>query len=410
MEPRYRFKEFIGILSNTVEVSEICTTTKKTVFPEKTPDLTFAEYSMPAYDEGKTPSIVKGSEIHSSRIKIDKPVLLVNKLNVRKKRIWNVEDPLKNAVCSGEFVPLVSNKITLAFLQYLFETEKVTSYFVGCSTGTSNSQKRILPEIIYNLTIDLPSKEEQQKIADFLSSYDEKISIQRERVEALERRKKGLLQKVFSQEIRFKADDGSKFPEWENLNTLDLLKDEKGSIKIGPFGSALKKECFVTKGKKVFAQENVFRNDFKCGKQYVTEEKYNELIGCKLETGDIVISTMGTVGACAIFPKDAEEGIMNSHLLRIRVDKNRVIAEFIAQSIRNAGYIKKQIEILAVGSIMTGLSSSIVQKLIFKLPSLQEQQKIADFFTAIDDQINIEKERLTTMVTIKKGLLQGLFC
>lgn len=298
--------------------------------------------------------------------------------------------------------------------------EDMSSYFILyaltmktkdlLSLGGNGGMKIVKKSIFEKMLIPVPSLPEQHKIADFLSSYDEKISIQRERVEALERRKKGLLQKVFSQEIRFKADDGSKFPEWENLNTLDLLKDEKGSIKIGPFGSALKKECFVTKGKKVFAQENVFRNDFKCGKQYVTEEKYNELIGCKLETGDIVISTMGTVGACAIFPKDAEEGIMNSHLLRIRVDKNRVIAEFIAQSIRNAGYIKKQIEILAVGSIMTGLSSSIVQKLIFKLPSLQEQQKIADFFTAIDDQINIEKERLTTMVTIKKGLLQGLFC
>lgn len=290
------------------------------------------------------------------------------------------------------------------FQFYLFETIDWQKY------NTATGVPSLTGTTIGNIIVEIPTIFEQNKIADFLSLYDEKISIQRERVEALERRKKGLLQKVFSQEIRFKADDGSKFPEWENLNTLDLLKDEKGSIKIGPFGSALKKECFVTKGKKVFAQENVFRNDFKCGKQYVTEEKYNELIGCKLETGDIVISTMGTVGACAIFPKDAEEGIMNSHLLRIRVDKNRVIAEFIAQSIRNAGYIKKQIEILAVGSIMTGLSSSIVQKLIFKLPSLQEQQKIADFFTAIDDQINIEKERLTTMETIKKGLLQGLFC
>lgn len=376
MEHKYRFKEFIGILSNTVGVSEVCTTTKKTVFPGKTPDLTFAEYSMPAYDQGKTPSIVKGSEIHSSRIKIDKPVLLVNKLNVRKKRIWNVEDPLKNAVCSGEFVPLVSNKITLAYLQYLFETEKVTSYFVGCSTGTSNSQKRILPEIINNLTIDLPSKEEQQKIADFLSSYDEKISIQRERVEALERRKKGLLQKVFRQEIRFKADDGSDYPKWENVQIKDILTIHHG-----------KDYKHLHTGEiPVLGTSGIF--------EYVDKWLCNWACAC-----------IGRKGATLYRPHYMSTPFWCVDTLFYTKPKEHNDPKF-------QYYLFHTIDWLSYNesSGIPSLRASTIEQISIMKPSFLEQQKIANFFTAIDDQINIEKERLTTMETIKKGLLQGLFC
>ena len=143
-------------------------------------------------------------------------------------------------------------------------------------------------------------------------------------------------------------------------------------MKIGPFGSALKKEYFVEEGIKVYAQENAFTGDFSMGDYFITEDKYKELKSCELYPGDLVISMMGTIGACAIFPKNAEKGIMNSHLLRLQFN-NEVIPEYIMYLLRDSVLIRKQIDRLSVGSIMSGLSSSVVKKLVFPIPMFSEQ-------------------------------------
>lgn len=83
--------------------------------------------------------------------------------------------------------------------------------------------KRLYNGLFLSKVIHVPSLPEQQKIAEFLSTIDTVIEKQKETVSAWEERKKGVMQKLFSQEVRFKADDGSEFPEWENVTVLDLL-------------------------------------------------------------------------------------------------------------------------------------------------------------------------------------------
>ena len=167
-------------------------------------------------------------------------------------------------------------------------------------------------------------------------------------------------------------------------------------MKIGPFGSALKKEFYTESGVKVYAQENIFQEDFTIGEYYISEERFQTLKGCKLEPGDLVISMMGTIGACAIFPNDAEPGIMNSHLLRLQL-KEDIYPEYIHQLLRDSQNIRCQIDRLSVGSIMSGLSSSVVQKLVFPIPSLDEQRKIADFLIQIDKTITLHQREFFTL-------------
>ena len=181
--------------------------------------------------------------------------------------------------------------------------------------------------------------------------------------------------------------------EWEHRKCEGILKPTKGAMKIGPFGSALKKEFYTETGVKVYAQENIFQEDFTIGDYYISEERYQTLKGCKLEPGDLVISMMGTIGACAIFPNNAEPGIMNSHLLRLQLNDD-IYPEYIHQLLRDSQIIRSQIDRLSVGSIMSGLSSSVVQKLIFPIPSLDEQKKIAEFLTQLDKTITLHQREL----------------
>ena len=196
--------------------------------------------------------------------------------------------------------------------------------------------------------------------------------------------------------------------DWEQRKCEGILKPIKGAMKIGPFGSALKKEFYTETGVKVYAQENIFQEDFTIGDYYISEERYQTLKGCKLEPGDLVISMMGTIGACAIFPNNAEPGIMNSHLLRLQLNDD-IYPEYIHQLLRDSQIIRSQIDRLSVGSIMSGLSSSVVQKLIFPIPSLDEQKKIAEFLTQLDKTITLHQRKCDKLINIKKSMLEKMF-
>ena len=251
---------------------------------------------------------------------------------------------------------------------------------------------------------------EQECIAQMFINLDKAITLHQRKLDTIKQYKQGMLQKMFPKEgkkvpeIRFPNFTG----DWEQRKCEGILKPAKGAMKIGPFGSALKKEFYTETGVKVYAQENIFQEDFTIGNYYISEERYQTLKGCKLEPGDLVISMMGTIGACAIFPENAEPGIMNSHLLRLQLNDD-IHPEYIHQLLRDSQIIRSQIDRLSVGSIMSGLSSSVVQKLVFPIPSLDEQKKIAELLSQLDKAITLHQRKLDQIKLYKQGLLQQMF-
>ena len=132
---------------------------------------------MPAFDDNSRADIVSGYDMNSIRKVINAPCLLINKLNVRKKRILLVEKPEKNAVCSAEFVPVTSDVSDLSFLKYTTLKDDFTAYLEDCSSGSSNSQKRVTPDVIMKATIQIPTIAEQSIIGTFFSNLDSIITL-----------------------------------------------------------------------------------------------------------------------------------------------------------------------------------------------------------------------------------------
>lgn len=194
--PEIRFPEFTGDWKQR-KLGEICGQLKNTINPMDTPDDYYIEYSMPAFDDNETATCVVGKTMNSARKVIDKPCLLVNKLNVRKKRIWNVENPESNAVCSAEFVPLYSLGADLTFVKYTLFTDDFTSYLEDRSSGSSNSQKRVTPEVIMQAKVTIPTCGEQKKIGEYFSNLDNLIFLQQKELDGYKELKKGLLQQMF---------------------------------------------------------------------------------------------------------------------------------------------------------------------------------------------------------------------
>jgi type I restriction enzyme S subunit len=197
--------------------------------------------------------------------------------------------------------------------------------------------------------------------------------------------------------------------EWETVNVKHIIKDKKGAMKIGPFGSQLKKDTFVKDGYKVYGQENIFIKDFTFGNRYITEEHFYNLKTNELHSGDFVISTMGTIGKSTIVPENIKRGIMDSHMIRLQLDETIISSSFLGQLFDSFRTLK-QAKRLSVGGIMDGLSIGIVKEIMFTVsPSLPEQQKIAAFLTVVDTKIRHLSKKQELLGEYKKGLMQQIF-
>ena len=135
-------------------------------------------YSLPAFDNARKPEILDGSEILSNKLLIENGDILVNKLNMRFKRIWPIDSLQANSVCSTEFVPLCPNeKVDRNYLLYILMSDDFTNALSGMRTGTSGSHQRVKPEWILDYKFPLPNIEKQRGIGDFLSALDHKIAV-----------------------------------------------------------------------------------------------------------------------------------------------------------------------------------------------------------------------------------------
>ena len=196
---------------------------------------------------------------------------------------------------------------------------------------------------------------------------------------------------------------------WVECPITEVLK--AGGIKIGPFGSQLKKEMLLSDGLyRVYGQENVYEHDFSLGDRYLTRDHFNRLSSCEILPGDFVMSTMGTIGKCAIVPPSIQRGIIDSHLIRLRFDDKKIRPDYMLQLFSDQyHYLSDQTSRLAVGGIMDGLSVGIVSRLNFVYPeSLEEQRRIIDTLSEVDTLIADLQKLIRKKKDIRQGTLQKI--
>lgn len=196
---------------------------------------------------------------------------------------------------------------------------------------------------------------------------------------------------------------------WVEKPISDVLKPN--GIKIGPFGSQLKKEILLPDGQyRVYGQENVYNHDFGLGDRYLSKEHFNRLNSCEIIPGDFVMSTMGTIGKCAIVPDSIQCGIMDSHLIRLRIDGKKINPNYLLQLFSDQyHYLSDQTARLAVGGIMDGLSVGIVSNLSVIYPeNLDEQNEIVSVLSDMDETISNLQKLIRKKKDIRQGTMQNL--
>lgn len=306
---------------------------------------------------------------------------------------------------SGILRILKKDRLMYKYLFYLLDWEH--SFF------KFDYQNKAHPSVIRKLYHILePSLFEQKKIVEILSSVDDEIKKIDEIILKTIKIKTGLMTNLFVKGIghkKFKETKIGEIPISWSIGGFNNIVDpkNKNAIKPGPFGSALKKSFYVEKGFKIYGQEQVISGDITLGDYYIDEEKFNELEGFKISTGDILISLVGTIGKILVVPEFFEKGIINPRLLKITVDRKRADSQFIAYLLKS-DFLIQQMDQKSHGGTMNILNKGMLMSVSFGIPPLDEQREIAKIISTVDEKISINTKYKEVLVKLKMGLMNDL--
>lgn len=301
---------------------------------------------------------------------------------------------------------------------YLFSIKNIINDLWFEGMGLKHLQKYDL----LNSLCFLPSEKEQKQIVNFLDKkidiIDKIISDLNSQIDLLNKDRDSLIinatTKGINKNVELKQTNkvwiGS-IPKYWNLRKIKhCFIDDRFGIKVGPFGSSLT-DCVVgnEEGKyKIYGQANLIHRDFEFGDNYIKEKDYNRLKNYEVLPGDIVVSMMGTIGKCRVVPNNIKPGIMDSHLIKIRLNK----------SIMNPKYFEYQYEAINTyeqllyesnGSIMNGLNSTIVKNIYFVYPPIDEQNEIVNYLdkkcSEIEEILNSKIKQKEQMEQYKKSVI-----
>ncbi len=291
----------------------------------------------------------------------------------------------------------------IKFIYHLINNYRFHNYVD--KVNTSSGIPHISSKQIDNYELLIPSLEEQTKIADFLGAVDKQLDILNQKKEKLNTYKKGVMQQLFSQQLRFKDDNGNDFPEWEEKTLGEIGNSFNGLTgkTAKDFGEGKK----YIQYKQIFDKPYIDFND--CGFVNIIEnEKQNE---CKI--GDVFFTvsseTKEEIAMSSVIESSVDFPVyLNSFCFGIRFKENVLIPKFSRFYFRNEIF-RKNVIVLAQGSTRFNLSKVNFMKLAITIPSIEEQTKIANFLSAIDNQIETVSIQIQKTENYKKGLLQQMF-
>jgi len=407
--PKLRFPEFKGDWV-TKKLSQISSYTKGFAF--KSEDFTNCGIR-----------VVRVSDLSVDSVKNDNEMTFLNEKDAEKYDRYRIKEgeilvttvgskpALKESavgraiyIDSSEQFLLNQNLLKMEFNQDVsgnfifryFNTPSYINFITSIQRGNAN-QSNITVNDLFSYEVATTSIEEQTKIADFLSAVDEKIRLLKEKHALLQKYKKGVMQKLFSQEIRFKDDNGQAFPEWEFKTIAEVLTPKVREV---PKPS----ENYLALGirshmKGTFQKPDSDPTAIEMDKLYVV--KANDLV---------VNITFAWEGAIAI-AKPEDDGGLVSHRFPTYICKPKQASHRFFEHLIKLKLFKHKLDLISPGGAGRNrvLNKSEFLKLKWHFPSIEEQLKIADFLDTLDKKLDAVQQQFDLTQTFKRGLLQQMF-
>ena len=351
-------------------------------------------HGTPIYVENSDFYFINGNNLVNGKIELNNNTKKVNLTTFSKNdkglnkntllisingTIGNIAKYNEEKVMLGKSIGYFNFKTNSDYFYYVLQTNLIQDYFISELTGSTI--KNLSLKTLRETTVSYPLISEQQKIATFLSLIDERIQTQNKIIEGLQTLKMSTSKKIFSKEFRFKDDSGNNFPDWETKTLGEVLDYEQPTnylVSNTEYDDSYKTPV-VTAGKTFILgytneTEGIFDNE-------------------KLPI--IIFDDFTTTSQFVNFQFKAKSSAMK--ILKAK-DNNNI--RFVFEAMQMINY-----EIGGHGRHWI----SVFSNLEIQFPSLQEQTKIANFLSSIDEKIEIEKQLLNQYENQKKHLLQNMF-
>lgn len=310
----------------------------------------------------------------------------------------------RNRIGQGVMSPLYSVfkfKVgELDFLETYFSTTLWYEYLESIANyGARFDRMNITIKDFYEMPLPFPTLPEQKRIASFFTVLDKKIAELKQKKNLLEQYKKGVMQKLFSQELRFKNENGKEFPKWDKkkLGEITSYVDYRGRAPIK-----------TEEGYFLVTAKNIKKGfiDYECSKEYVSESNYTNVMSKGLpQIGDILFTTEAPMGNVARVDK------LNIALAQrvIKFRGKEMLSNLFLLHYMLSDIFQNLISKKSIGTTVQGISGKELHKINVCVPCLSEQTQIANFLSQIDEKINRTENQIRLTEQYKKSLLQKMF-
>ncbi|MDS3904228.1 restriction endonuclease subunit S [Staphylococcus hominis] len=290
------------------------------------------------------------------------------------------------------------------FQSIIPNSEKIDSYFIytisnhikkyALKHAAGSTFLEISGKELGKMKLFLPSLKEQQKIGVFFSKLDRQIELEEEKLELLEQQKKGYMQKIFSQELRFQDENEGDYPNWKKITIKEVANltagkskknENKGKYIIMDMGTVTKNGTMLTHKSTPYESDLLNKGDLVMPKD-------------DIGGGHIIGKT--------VFIPESHKYVLGDHVYRLEIKNcNSLFLHYYI----NSDIVNRSLKRKVTGSAQLGLNRKSVEEEVIKTPCLEEQEKIGNFFNKIDNLIELQTNKIESLKQRKKGLLQKMF-
>jgi type I restriction enzyme S subunit len=363
-------------------------------------------YSMPAYDDGAVPELIKSKNIGSKKFIVPNMSLLFSKLNISKKRFWLVDHSHEEpALCSTEYWPVLPNqRVNLEFYLQYFNSDSFINRPRLSTSSTTNSHQRIKSNLFNKVKLPVPPIVEQRKIATVLHTVDQAIQKTEDVIRSLQRILRGTRRDVMKNGIHAHqmSDSDSRFgdvPEVWDIERLDSVTDVTGgstpSTDESKYWSG--EIPWATPTDLTGLDEIKIRDT----ESHITEEGLNSTSTNLLPPKSVLVTSRATIGECAV---NTVEMATNQGFQSLVPGESVDTWYLYYRMQEEANYLNS----LGSGSTFSEVSNTTVQRVKIPIPPIGEQGQIADILKSIDEARIQEEEYKTQLQQLKQGLMQDL--
>ncbi|HLQ75638.1 MAG TPA: restriction endonuclease subunit S [Alloiococcus sp.] len=390
--PELRFPNFEGEWKINL-FGELVTNKSDKYLPKNNEQLIDIELDSIESNTGRLIHKYNSNHFSSQKHKFNKNQVLYSKLRPYLNKYYFTNF---NGVCSSEIWVLNTKSDLKLINEFIYNFIQTNKFSQIANKSAGSKMPRADWNLVENIRFNIPILKEQEKIGSFFSKLDRQIELEEQKLEKLEEQKKGYMQKIFSQELRFKDENGNDYPEWEDKLISDIGKVVTGNTPSKKDNDYWNSNQYVwVTPTDISNKKNIYTSGYQLSQKGFSKAR-------QLPKNTLLITCIASIGKNAIL---RIEGSCNQQINAVIPNDNYDV-DYLYYAFEDVSKLMKSI----AGKTATQIvNKAVFEKLLLNVPIYEEQQKISGFLNKVDILIDKQTQKIDELKLRKQGFLQKMF-